>query len=296
MIRTQDGAVISGYTGKLPSSVVIPQALEGCPVTGIHKSAFSRCAEIREVILPQSLRILGAFSFYRCEALELIAMSDGIEDYSDGAVRGCEKLEEIELNMSRNNYRLASRLLTDTDGRLRVRISDAILGRMELTFPSFQNVYHEDTMARAIHPDIQGAGFGYRECVGADGIRLEEYDALFARAVAQDTVTAGRIALGRLMYPVSLRTQYEKAYRDFLEAESGCVLKDIITSVAGTGVSALIEEGLEKISYLAASFPVSGRALDGALALSSGYGLHQVTGILMRGTKTSHRGPLNMLL
>ena len=286
------GVMITGYEGTLPARFTLPDMMGGIPVTGIGKSAFARRGELVEVTIPSSLRVLRGFAFYHCDRLMRIALTDGIDDYSDGVIRQCPGLRELAVTMSHGNYRLLSRFLSDTDERLRLRLTLPGGELCVITIPSYVNVYREDTMARAIHPDIQGCGMAYRECIRADHIDLTAYDdeSLFIKALSEDEDGACDIALGRLMTPVGLRENAKAQYRDALENSMGRLLPRLI----GDCATADREYALDALRFIAGSLHIPGDVMESALTLSAGLGDAQVTGILMQDAGRGHHSVLKL--
>lgn len=63
-----DNATITGYTGK-NSGVVIPNTLDGYPVTSICNFAFQNCTFLTSVTIPTSVTSIGEFAFLGCTRL-----------------------------------------------------------------------------------------------------------------------------------------------------------------------------------------------------------------------------------
>lgn len=54
---------------------------------------------VKEIIIPPSVTEIQKYAFYNCKDLEVITFEDNtiIEDIGEGAFKGCEKLQEIQL-------------------------------------------------------------------------------------------------------------------------------------------------------------------------------------------------------
>lgn len=205
----------------------IPEKLDGLPVSGIGRSAFSGREDLKEVYLPDSIRYLNPFAFYHCPNLKKMSLSDSIEDFCDGAVRQCRSLSEIRVAVQRNSFRVVREILQDFALRLRV----VLLWNgqeIRLTFPEYAYTYVEDTRARAIHHKIEGAGYPYRECVSRMEIRFHEYDRLFYRVTAYDVDTSVEIAFDRLMTPFELEPADAEQYQAYLNRQASQVLGKLI--------------------------------------------------------------------
>ncbi len=93
-----------------------------------------------------------------------------------------------------------------------------------LTFPSYADNYQEDTMARAIHEHIEGAGYATRQLVTRTGIDFQGYDRQFPRFTYDEPASAVNAAFGRLMHPYRLEPSFCAQYEDYLRAQSPTIL------------------------------------------------------------------------
>ncbi|MBQ9982881.1 MAG: leucine-rich repeat domain-containing protein [Oscillospiraceae bacterium] len=63
--KTEDGITITGYTEELDlENLVIPDEIDGTPVTAIGNSAFTNCFAIKKLTLGKNLRTIGAKAFF----------------------------------------------------------------------------------------------------------------------------------------------------------------------------------------------------------------------------------------
>lgn len=93
-----------------------------------------------------------------------------------------------------------------------------------LTFPSYADNYQEDTMARAIHEHIEGAGYATRQLVTRTSIDFQGYDRQFPRFTYDEPASAVNAAFGRLMHPYRLEPAFRVQYEDYLRAQSPTIL------------------------------------------------------------------------
>ena len=219
--REITGLEITGWSGGA-RKLAVPETIDSLPVLSIGRHAFTEQHRgLEEVILPASIRVIRAFSFYFCPDLRKITLWDGVEDYYDGALRTSAGVREICLNMGCGRYELARRILEDSDRRLRISFTypDAPEETLTLIFPDYENSSIEDTRAQTFHFRIDGSGFSYRECVRNDGIRIKEYDGLFGRALSADNENvSAEIAASRLLHPAGLSPEAAESYRSHLRA------------------------------------------------------------------------------
>ena len=95
-----DGAcTITQYSGSA-AEVVIPETIEGVPVTAIGDSAFSGCGSLTSISIPDSVTSVGSCAFEDCSGLTSINMPDGVANIEYGAFSGCSSLTGISIPAS----------------------------------------------------------------------------------------------------------------------------------------------------------------------------------------------------
>ena len=77
-------------------------------------------------------------------------------------------------------------------------IYDVIVRDIELAIP-YLNDFDEDTMARAIHPRIEGCGYAFREAVTRKGIDFHHYDRQLPRTEGDGWKVTGEVASARIL-------------------------------------------------------------------------------------------------
>ena len=116
----KDGQVtITDCDEDASGKIVIPDTIQGYPVTKIGESAFTLCVKITEIALPDGLKSIGASAFsyvpfesiyipktvtqidkaafWRCEELKEIVIPEGVTVLSDQMFYECKKLEKVTL-------------------------------------------------------------------------------------------------------------------------------------------------------------------------------------------------------
>lgn len=170
----------------------------------------------------------------------------------------------------------------------------------QLVFPDYVNIAMENTMARKIQFDIQGAGYSYRETVSWRGINFYEYDRLFTKAVTEynnakmlkdshegadsaghNIPSAAEIAVSRLYYPVELSDASAEKYRDFLFENS----KEILNALAAFSVDDLVIGDLTNdtvLRFLYKEQLIQDGAADMALATAAGRKDAQLSALIIQ--------------
>ena len=80
--------VITDYTGA-GGDVVVPDMIDGLPVTTIGESAFSGCTGLTSITLPNSITSIGSKAFSGCTGLTSITLPNSVTTIGRGAFKGC---------------------------------------------------------------------------------------------------------------------------------------------------------------------------------------------------------------
>ena len=87
--EVEDGKVtITNYTGK-GGDVVVPDTIDGLPVTAIGDNAFCYCTGLTSITLPEGCTTIGYYAFSGCTNLTSITLPDGCS-IGEGAFKGCQ--------------------------------------------------------------------------------------------------------------------------------------------------------------------------------------------------------------
>ena len=79
------------------STVVhMPEEIESAPVKVIGDGAF-RGAGITDVILPESLEVIGSAAFFDCDELTFVLFPDSVREIGDSAFQSCDALRYVRL-------------------------------------------------------------------------------------------------------------------------------------------------------------------------------------------------------
>ena len=70
-------------------TVTIPSSIDGLPVRGIDRSAFSYCTNLTAVVMPDSIMYMRLCAFQHCHKLESVVFSANLTSISDGAFEQC---------------------------------------------------------------------------------------------------------------------------------------------------------------------------------------------------------------
>lgn len=84
--------LISVNPEKVLGEVVLPEG-----IVTISKNAFKNCKFISKVELPDSVKIVDEFSFFKCTELEEIKFGKGLQEVRRSAFSYCNKLKNVKL-------------------------------------------------------------------------------------------------------------------------------------------------------------------------------------------------------
>lgn len=260
--KTLDGVCLQRCYG-LDKIVEVPGTVDGMPVTELAGYLFSDTvrrretppseyrgepelcgSRVEEIILPDTIKKVGAYGFYNCYGLKRLSCSSGVEDWGAGVFTGCTGLECLDIRMAGGGKSCFKDILSELRQTLSVNYRSGS-GRLlaKLIFPEFFEESVENTPARIIMREMHGCGHMYRYCFEGGDFRFDEYDRLFPHVKVQEKPElAVRLALYRLYWPYGLREDAEDEYWDYVRGH------------AGEGVKGLIKRGERDIlSFMARS-------------------------------------------
>jgi len=93
--RKDDHISIRGYVGK-PRNLVLPEELDGKPVTEIGEFAFSRCQTLESVVFPKTLTSIDRAAFAGCKALKSAPLPESVAEIESQAFNACFALDAEE--------------------------------------------------------------------------------------------------------------------------------------------------------------------------------------------------------
>ena len=97
---TNDGALtIARYSGQ-GGALVIPETLNGLPVTGIGDEAFCYIENLTSVVIPDSVTTVGMYAFGGCASLTNVLIGNGVTHIDHTAFHGCQSLAAITIPAS----------------------------------------------------------------------------------------------------------------------------------------------------------------------------------------------------
>ncbi len=94
----KDGsAVIDGYSGYPTGGLTVPDSIDGYDVREIADCAFAEMNEMKSIVLPDKLKIIGSYAFSGCSSLKTVEVGNSLEKIGDHAFSGCIQLATVEI-------------------------------------------------------------------------------------------------------------------------------------------------------------------------------------------------------
>ena len=84
--------MILGSNPKSTGDLIIPDKIDGFPVTSIGDQAFYNCTGLTSVTLPNSITEIGNNAFYGCTGLTNVTIPNSVTSIGEEAFLGCIKL------------------------------------------------------------------------------------------------------------------------------------------------------------------------------------------------------------
>ena len=95
------------YTSNYPTTFLIPEKINGHPITRIDGKAFSGCTRLKKVIMPNTIYSIGANAFINCTSLKEIEFSKNLDYIGNDAFLGTAYQE----SWKEHDYVLANDIL-----------------------------------------------------------------------------------------------------------------------------------------------------------------------------------------
>ena len=174
--------------------------------------------EVKEIVLPDSLREIGRYIFYGCGNLKKLEFSDSLMHIGCGAFTGCHALEKLTVHMKQGKKSGVKEMLGEMWQRIDVTFLYADKKEARLVFPEHYDEAVENTPARILYTEYHGSGSNYRQCFYNKELNYQEYDKLFEMAVVMDKLEVlVDMSFGRLEFPYELTEKAREEYQGYIK-------------------------------------------------------------------------------
>lgn len=266
-----EGAVLLGVYGSTPV-LNLPEEIDGRPLRKIGRYCFAPQGRetsaahktflgdpalmdtthriggsfLKEVTLPQNVRVLDNAAFYNCRELERVSVGTEIEGIGSDLFTNCWELRELVVRAGALEGSPLKKILAVISSDLTVCFCPGNAVQARLFYPEYFESMDENTPAHIFNYSISGQGYRYRQCFAAStAVGYEDYDKVFPVALPGETAeTLCRVAMDRIMYPVSLGAEAEARYREYLAGQQEKLAGILCAGRDGVGMTVLAEKGL----------------------------------------------------
>ena len=208
--------------------IEVPAQIEGMPVTVLAPYIFSQARrepdqkaaicgnQVKEIVLPDTVREIGNYAFYGCYYLEALTLSHRTHDIAGGAFTGCRHLKNLTFRMEQAEGYCMKDVLSEVHHEMKVKLvyPNAVC---TLLFPEYYEEAVENTPARQLETQFHGSGYSYRQCCQDGVFQFGEYDRLFQEAQNLESEDfCIELAVTRLMEKARLSQDAEGVYQSYL--------------------------------------------------------------------------------
>ena len=111
---TADGKIsITDCDGAAKGKLVIPDTIDGKPVTSIRGDTFRDCTSLTSVTIGNGVNSIERNAFLGCTSLASINIPNSVEFIGTGAFSGCINLPKIQVGEKNNEYTDVNGVLLD---------------------------------------------------------------------------------------------------------------------------------------------------------------------------------------
>ena len=208
--------------------IEVPSQIGDRPVTALAPYIFSQARrepdqgnaicgnQVKEIVLPDTIREIGNYAFYGCYYLEALTLSHKTKDIAGGAFTGCHHLKLLTFRMEGAEGYCMKDVLSEVHHELKVKLvyTDRTC---TLLFPEYYEEAVENTPARMLETQFHGSGYSYRQCFQDGVFQFGEYDRLFFEAQNLESEDfCIELAVTRLMEGVRLSPDAKGIYQSYL--------------------------------------------------------------------------------
>ena len=171
--------------------------------TKIISSAFERCNELTEVVIPHGVTVIGDSAFAHCRGLVSVTIPDSVTVIGDSAFLDCISLETVAIG--RGVVTIGDRAFADCEGLVSVTMPDSVT---VIGDSAFLDCISLETVAigRGV-VTIGDSAFAY--CEGLVSVTIPDSVTVIGNSAFRDCISLETVAMGRGVVTIGNR-----AFRD----------------------------------------------------------------------------------
>lgn len=264
-IKNEKALITEVSDGK--GKILLPDELEGCPVTTLCRYSLSNLREAEEIILPQGLEVIESLAFYNDRGLVRLTLPETLYRIGGDAFKNCDGIKEVTIG----SPHLLRYVLDELTQEIIVTYSKNQETVWKLLFPVHAESFSEDVPGRAFHRTFTGPGYTYRKECSARTPNLKRYDTLFKRALEEETEeTLSTLAACRLLCPYDLEAAPKAEYEAYLKQNAEKAAKAFID-----------RNNLQALGYMTSNAIIDEPSADKITEYAREKGLAHILAILM---------------
>ena len=211
---------------------------------------------VEEIILPDSLQVIGSCAFYNCRSLRLLTVGSGGLTVGSDVFLNCFALETLRVQAAPEQPTGLFALVNNITEAVQAQFwpAGAPAPLAALWYPAYWEDI-EETPAHILLHTFSGQGYHYRQCFLDNKFLPAEYDAIFPQGHdADDAAVMAMLCFARLRYPWQLTEAAAGHYRVFLAANTDRVFARLLKAQDTDGIRALLAlDVLDKAAFASAA-------------------------------------------
>ena len=211
---------------------------------------------LEEVILPDSVQVIGSCAFYNCRSLRLLTVGSSSLTVGSDVFLNCFALETLRVQAAPEQPTGLFALVNNITEAVQAQFwpADAPAPLAALWYPAYWEDI-EETPAHILLHTFSGQGYHYRQCFLDNKFLPAEYDAIFPQGHdADDAAIMAMLCFARLRYPWQLTEAAAGHYRAFLAANTDRVFARLLKAQDIDSIRALLAlDVLDKAAFASAA-------------------------------------------
>ena len=211
---------------------------------------------VEEIILPDSLQVIGSCAFYNCRSLRLLTVGSSSLTVGSDVFLNCFALETLRVQAAPEQPTGLFALVNNITEAVQAQFwpADAPAPLAALWYPAYWEDI-EETPAHILLHTFSGQGYHYRQCFLDNKFLPAEYDAIFPQGHdADDAAVMAMLCFARLRYPWQLTEAAAGHYRVFLAANTDRVFARLLKAQDTDSIRALLAlDVLDKAAFASAA-------------------------------------------
>ena len=244
---TNIGAYCFADTERIPEKSEVRSTIIGEEASHLHPIAGK---DLSQIILPDCVKCLEELSFYNCREMTMMQLGKSTRDIGSDVFMNCRQLNTLQIRGDIRERTGVKAVLSRIPWEIQV---DFLEGEYaSFLYPEYTDSYDEIAPAHIFGRNITGEGFRARQLFSDGKVQIASYDGIFPKITAEETaLTAGKMALLRLRYPIDLSIEAKTRYEDKLCEVCGEI-----------GIYYLEQRNLDMLKFLCEKKYLTGMALE----------------------------------